>query len=204
MTTAVAGRLKRPSWSDPRLLIGIVLIAVSVAGVVVLLRQADESLQVYQAVGTVPAGTVLSSEHLAVTSARVDPDLYVQDADALLGQVVARTVGAGELVPASAVVDADDFDGRPIAIVTSSPLSAAVEPGAIVDVWLTTEGEEGAPQSTRIGEGLVVQAVDSDDAAFGIGGAQTVQVVVPGALVETMLDAAASDGELSVVGIAGP
>lgn len=203
VATSVAGRLKRPTWTDPRLLVGVILIGVSVAGVVTLLRQADESLQVYQAVGTLPAGTVLSAADVALTSARVDPDLYVQDADDLRGMVVTRTVGDGELVPAGAVTTPEGFDGRPVAIVTALPLSSTVVPGALVDVWLTVEGPDGVPVSERIGDGLVVQAVDDDEAAFGIGGQQTVHVVVPASLVATVLEATASDGELSVVGGAG-
>ena len=72
-----------------------------------------------------------------------------------------------------------------------------------MDVWLTVEGADGAPTSTLVGESLVVDAVQTSSGAFTSTGSETVYVVVPEAEMEGFLDALATDGELSVVGLAG-
>ena len=47
--SATAARLKRPSWKDPRLLVGILLVLVSVAGVGFLVGRADRTGEVLAA-----------------------------------------------------------------------------------------------------------------------------------------------------------
>jgi len=102
----------------------------------------------------------------------------------------------GNSSPASALTDPDGFDGRPVAVVTTAPVAEAVRPGMLVDVWVTPED---AP-SERMGEALVVSAIDREEGGFSLGG-ETVYVVVPAQDVGTMLDALASAAEVAVVGI---
>ena len=42
-TNAEAPRLRRPSWKDPRLVAGVLLVVLSVVGVVMLVRSLDQS-----------------------------------------------------------------------------------------------------------------------------------------------------------------
>ncbi|WNM23858.1 SAF domain-containing protein [Demequina capsici] len=197
------GRLAPPSWRDPRLLIGIVLIAASVAGVVSLVRAADSTAPVYMAVRELPAGTVLDQEDLVVAHVRVDAGTYVGATEQPWGQVLTRPVGVGELVPAGALSSVDAYDARPVAVRTTRPVAQGIGPGSIVDVWVTVVDEDGQPSSRLVGEQLAVDAVEADDAAFAGSGAQTVYVIVPQDRMEAFLDALAVDGDLSVVGLAG-
>ncbi|WP_062463534.1 SAF domain-containing protein [Demequina soli] len=195
---AVAARLRPPSWRDPRLVVGLLLIAVAVAGVALTLRSADRTAPVYAAATTLAPGAVLDESNVVVAHVRVGEG-YLEAPDAApFGRVVTRAVGAGELIPATAVAAREDYDGRPVAVVATALIAAGVEAGATVDVWVTPEA--GAGGSTRVGEALPVAAVERDDGAFGAGG-QTVYVVVPADAVGDLLDALAGAADVAVVGI---
>lgn len=203
----VAGRLRRPGWKDPRLLIGLLLIAVSIVGVSAIVSAADRTTPYYVAKSTLTPGTVLAIDDLAVAHVRIGSGGYLlADGTAEAepwGQVVTRVVEEGELLPAGALASADAFDSRPVAVVTTSPVSADVRPGSVVDVWVTASGGEGPPDSTLVGEGLVVADVNRDQGAFSAGSSETVYVVVPRAGLEGFLEALAMEGAVSVVGLAG-
>ncbi|WP_062201102.1 SAF domain-containing protein [Demequina salsinemoris] len=201
-TGMTVGRLARPGWRDPRLLVGLVLIAASVAGVVSLVRANDRTAPVYVAVDDLVPGAVLDEGDLAVAHVRVDGDAYVGAAEEPWGQVVTRAVGEGELLPAEALAEAEDFTGRPVAVRTTRPIAEAIDRGSLVDVWLTVTDDDG-PSSELVAQSLVVDAVDRDDGSFAGTGVETVYVVVPADEMEGFLDAIAVDGDLSVVGLAG-
>lgn len=191
----VAARLHRPSWRDPRLVVGLLLIATAVAGVALTLRQADTTQPVYAAAQTLTPGTALDQSNVTVVHVRVGEG-YIGGAQDIWGEVVTRTVGAGELLPAAAVAPADAAQGRPVAVSVTTPLAAGIVPGAAVDVWVTPA--EGS--SRLVGEGLIVADVAQEESALGSAGS-TVYVVVPAADVGALLDALAVDGSITVVGM---
>lgn len=199
----MAGRLRRPGWKDPRLLIGLLLIAVSVTAVTAMVRSADVTTPYYAAKDTLTPGTVLSRDDVVVVNARLGGGDYLAPGDEPWGRVVTRVVGDGEMVPASAVADVDVFEGRTVAVRTTLPLADGVKAGSLVDVFLTREGEDGEPSTERVGEGLVVESVDHDGGSFSSASVETVYVVVPSDDIEPLLDALAARGEISVVGMAG-
>lgn len=203
----VAGRLRRPGWKDPRLLVGLLLIAGAIVGVSAIVSAADRTMAHYVAQGTLTPGTVLDPDHLAIAHVRVGGGSYLP-ADGSehfepWGQVVTRVVAEGELLPVAALASPADFDGRPVAVVTTSPVAADVSPGSLVDVWVTAADDAGRPTSTVVGEGLVVADIDKSEGAFASGRNETVYVVVPRADLAPFLEALATEGEVSVVGLAG-
>jgi len=179
------------------------LIALSVAGVTSVVSAADRTVPYFAASRTLTPGTVLGEGDVVVVHVAVAGGAYVQAEDAPWGQVVTRTVGSGELVPIRALAEADDFDGRAIAVTTAQPLATGVVPGSFVDVYLTREGPTGEPVTELVVDSLVVESIDEAAGAFASSDAETVYLVVPLAQVETLLDAVATHGEISVVGIAG-
>ncbi|MFW2513138.1 SAF domain-containing protein [Demequina sp. SO4-13] len=203
----VAGRLRRPGWKDPRLMIGLLLMAVAIVGVTGIVQAADHTAAHYVARETLTPGTVLEPDDLAVARVRVGEGPYIA-ADGGTGaepwgRVVTRVVEAGELVPAAALATLDSFDGRSVAVVTTSPVSADVRPGSVVDVWVTAADSAGRPDSLLVGESLVVADVAADEGGFTTGGGETVYVVVPRAALGDFLEALATDGDVSVVGLGG-
>jgi hypothetical protein len=178
-------------------------VALSVVAVASIVRSADVTVPHYAARDTLTPGTILGEGDVVITRVRVDAAGYL-DADAAdpFGQVVTRVIGAGELIPAGALTEVDNFDARPVAVRTTLPLAESIGRGALVDVWLTVEGEDG-PESRLVAGGLVVDQVDRATGALSVGNAETVYVVVPVPQMPEFLDAIAADGDISVVGLAG-
>ena len=54
-------RLSKPSWKDPRLLVGLLLVLASVAGVVALVDAADRTVEAYAATRTSSSGSTSAS-----------------------------------------------------------------------------------------------------------------------------------------------
>ena len=69
--SATAARLKRPSWKDPRLLAGILLVLVSVAGVVFLVGSADRTTEVFAARDGIAVGERLTEENVVRAKVRL-------------------------------------------------------------------------------------------------------------------------------------
>lgn len=194
------GRLKRPSWRDPRLLVGLVLIAIAVVAVSAIVGAADRTAPYYTATAVLTPGTVLKESDVTVTHVRVGDGVYVSaDGEAPWGSVVTRVVGAGELIPAGAVASSAQVNVRAVAVHTTSPLAADVTRGSIVDVWLTTDTADG-PVSTPVAQALVVSQIERDSGAFAVGVAETVYVLVPQESMSQFLGDIATEGQISIVG----
>jgi len=197
-SSAVAGRVRRPSWRDPRLLVGLVLIALAVAAVVAIVQRADTTQPFYAAARDLAPGTVLGADDLVVVNVRVSSGEYVPASDAVVGRVLGRTVGSGELVPAGALMSPDGYSARAIAVESAMPLADGVGVGSIVDVWVTVQTDAG-PESTLVGSALPVTDVREAESSLGAGGGQTVYVAVPLGDVGRVLDAVAADGDVAIV-----
>jgi len=201
-TKPIVGRVRRPSWRDPRLLVGVLLIAVAVVAVTSVVRGADTTTPYFAAARVLPPGTVLQRDDLTVVHAHLTGVAYLP-ADAVpWGQVVTRTVAAGELLPASALVTEGGFDGRPVGVRTSVPVAATITAGSVVDVYVTEVSDRDV-HTRMVGSGLVVDTVVRDQARMGLAGSETVYVVVPADQITAFLDALAANGDVSVVGYAG-
>ena len=63
-TVAGGARLKKPSWKDPKLLVGILLVLASVAGVISLVGAADQTAEAYTAREAIAVGEKLTVDKL--------------------------------------------------------------------------------------------------------------------------------------------
>lgn len=211
----VAPRLRRPGWRDPRLLAGIAMVAGSVALGSWAVRAAQATVPVYVAREALVPGDSVAVGRLAVVDVRlgtVDLDRYVRaDASPPADAVVLRTVGAGELVPRQALGDAADVDVRPVSVPLDHAPSRGLVVGASVDLWFVPEpaeeepGDAAAPsdEPRELVAGLTVAEVETPDGAFGVGGATTVHVLVPGDQLPVVLRALAGPGRVDVVPVPG-
>ena len=201
-TDAVAGRLRRPSWRDPRLLVGLALMALAVVAVVAIVNRADTTEPFFAAARDLAPGAALGEDDLVVVHVRVSEGEYVPQEQSPAGRVLNRAVGAGELIPASSLVEPDDYTARSVAVVSSMPLADGVGVGSLVDVWVTLEDDTGT-HSSLVGSGLSVTDVREAESSLGSAGGQTVYIAVPSGDVGDVLDAVASDGEVAIVAAAG-
>ena len=193
---------------DPRLLVGLLLVAVSVAGVVFLVSTADRTTPVLSAGATLSPGTRVTADELVVLDVRLDRAAarYLVAADVPDdGVVITRTVGKGELIPVDAVGRAEGLKLSSVVLAVGGALAESVEAGALVDVWAARQGEGGefgAP-AVIVSGASVVRLVESESIVSG-GETTADEVLVPTAKVARVLDAVANADAVSLVPAAIP
>ena len=206
-TPDLAPRLRAPSWRDPRLVVGVVLVLASVLLGSWLVGTADRTRPVWAAAATLAPGDAVGSSALTVVRARVDPglDAYLPaDQDLPPDLVALRTVAAGELVPLSAVGDARALERKPVGLPAPGALPAGLVKGAQVDVWVSAPGEGGEPEPPeQLAAAAEVAEVSTAAGAFGAEQGATVQVLLPEAELRLALAALAADAEVALVLVPG-
>lgn len=193
---------KRRFWVDPRFVVGILLIAASVFGVCVLLTAQNRSVEVYTARSTLVAGDRVRAADLELTSVRVPSasDVYLTRSALPQDAVVVRSVPKGELVPASAVGEKADAALTSVVVKASGPVAAAVDEGAVVDVWAaqSTDDKDYRPPTVLV-PGAVVASVSRDDSLVADRSPVSIELRVPSNRVAAVLQAIADGRALSVV-----
>jgi hypothetical protein len=209
----VANRLRRPGWRDPRLLAGVAMVAGSVALGSWVVQGAERTTRVYVARDALTPGSAVEASGLGVAQVRlgdVDAARYVNVADGLGPGVVAlRVVAAGELVPRAALGSAVDLDVRPVPIAVTVAPSADLVAGSLVDLWevpapsRSTDDTDPAVVPRELAPALTVAQVKRPDGAFATGGSTIAYVLVPTAILPTVLAAVAGDGAVQLVHVPG-
>ena len=165
----VAARATTPGWRDPRLWIGVVIVAASVVAGSRLLAAADDSVPVWTVSADMAAGDEVTGADLAARRVRfVDPadlDLYFTADDALPADLRLRQdVGAGELLPRSATGTAGESGVLQLPVpVEPAALPPGLGAGSVVDVYLRTDGRCGACAEAALTEVSVVAVPAPDD-----------------------------------------
>lgn len=203
-----ARRLRRPSWRDPRLLVGLVLVLGSTVLGGVLVAGADDTVPVLAAGETLVRGDSLAQAELQVVRVRLDgvDSSYVPAGEALPGDAVAlRTVPAGELVPASAVGTSAELESRPVALPWQGPRPESLVRGSTVDVWVAPrEGTSAFGEPRLVVAGADVFAVVEGSSGLGQSGGVQVQVMLEPDGVQQMLAALAAEDRVDLVLVPGP
>lgn len=171
MAGVPATRVRRPGWRDPRLWIGVVIVALSVLAGARLLGSADDTVQVWAVAHDEAAGASLSPADLVARRVRFgdgDTAAYFRVSDALPPRLVLdRPVGGGELLPRDAVGTGPTLAQLPLAV-DPAAVPPEVGPGSTVDVYV----DGSRPVLT----GVTVRDVTP---AGGLDGSTEVTVAVP-------------------------
>lgn len=207
----LATRLRRPGWRDPRLLIGLAMVAGSVALGSWVVQEAQRTTGVYVARDALTPGSDVTGEELAVAQVRLpagELERYVTVADGVPdGTVALRVVAPGELVPRGALGDAGALDVRPVPVTVDEAPSDDVVAGAQVDLWeVPARGPEvgaAATEPRELATALTVAQVSRPEGAFVTGGTTVVHVLVPGELLPEVLAAVGGEGSVHVVHVPG-
>ena len=153
-----AVRASRPGWRDPRLWVGIVIVAVSVVAGARLLAAADDTVSVWAVAADVGAGDALRPDDLVATRVRFadsgDLATYFTVDQRLPAELeVTRGVGAGELLPRAAVgsLGATNTLEVPVAV-EAEQVPGSVRAGSVVDVYLVTSAGAAAGRGRGAGE----------------------------------------------------
>ena len=187
-TVPEARRHLSSTWRDPRLAIGIVLVAASVLLGATLLGDADDTVAVWAAKDDLGAGTVLTTSDLVRRevsfSDSADANRYVPAASAIgADQTLTRDVGAGELLPRAALGGAgtEPLVEVPIAA-TADAIPSTVGVGSTVDVWVTPRSAQGEPagDSLLVFDDVTVVAAPRSGTALGPSATRQLIIGVPG------------------------
>jgi len=198
-----AARAGRPGWRDPRLWIGVALVAASVLVGARLLGGADRTIEVWAASGDLAAGQPVSQDDLVARRVHFadegEADRYLRVGDDLPDDAtLARAVGAGELVP-SAVFGTAEAGLLEVPIwAPAETIAPNVEAGSVVDVWVTPADRDG--DAVLVLDDVVVVALPRSEESFGPGGNRQLVVGVEDrdeAGIGPAL-AAAHDGRISI------
>ncbi|MCK8608709.1 hypothetical protein [Agromyces sp. C10] len=206
MAVRSARRERGSTRVDPRLLIGLALVAGSSLGIWALVEALDGTREVLVAPATLTPGTRVEAASLRVESVRLGAlaDGYLGPDDLPEGGlVVVRTVQAGELLPAASVADRERADLAVVVVTSSRPLPGEVAPGALVDVWTAAEVERGAfePPVVLV-PGAEVAAVAESDGMMSTGG-PTVELLIPREKTAALLEALAAGDAVDLVPATG-
>ncbi|WP_311212730.1 MULTISPECIES: SAF domain-containing protein [unclassified Arthrobacter] len=198
-----AARLKKPSWKDPRLLIGILLVLVSIAGVIALVGTADRTTQVYSAREDIAVGQVIAVADLSIVNVRLDDveSGYVTVEGGLAeGRVALQRVAKDQLVPKESLGKADALNRKPVAISMEGELPAQAVGGARVDVWVALPGSSTAfDEPQLLLPGAEIAQVVSGSAGLGASKTTQVLVLVTDEQMPKLLGAQANGASISVV-----
>lgn len=206
----VAARLRRPTWRDPRLVVGVVIVAASVALGSWAVASAGRTVPVYVADGALTPGETVRPDQLRTVDVRIDSgtELYLRADQDLPDELVAlRVVDDGELVARSALGDAAEVDVRSVSVPVDQAMSARVTPGAVVDLWSSPEAQAGADapaaEPAPLVTGVVVEQVDEAGTGLVVSDGATLHVLVPTGDLPAVLQALAEPGSVTVVPQAG-
>ena len=204
-----AARLKRPSWRDPRLLVGLVLLLTAVALGARVVALADRTEPFYAARGDLATGTPLASDALIVVRLRLTgTEAGYLDAGRPLpaGQVLIRPVGAGEVVPLTSIAPADKLRVRPVGIPIDGDPPSGLGPGALVDIWASAKRRDaeggGYEEAERIADTVEVSDVRRPGEGLSASRTGSVEVLL-GEELAPVLDALANQARVVVLPIPG-
>lgn len=205
--TASDPRPRRRFVLDIRLLLGLLLVAGSVAAVLALVGAADVRITVYAAAESLAPGDRVAADDLVERSVALDgaEQLYLRVGDIPEeGFVVAQPVAAGQLVPLSAAGSTDGVRATALVLQLAGPVSAVVETGTLVDVWGVADAAQGERDGSfgapvvLVSQATVVRVLEAETMVAG-GGSSTVEVLVPRIRVARLLQAIANGDALAAV-----
>ncbi|HEY0374739.1 MAG TPA: hypothetical protein VGC94_08070 [Amnibacterium sp.] len=194
---------------DPRIVVGVLLVAASTLGVTGVVQGLNRTVPVYRAAEPLVPGARISAADLVATPVRLGPadSLYLSGPVPPGGFVVTRTVAAGEMVPLSALGTAAGLDTASVVVDLSTRLSGSIVPSAVVDLWSAPKKagsttEYGAP--VVLVSGATVVRTIAPQGLVTAAQQNTVELQVPREDVAAVLQAVAGGARISAVAVSEP
>lgn len=187
LASPAATRADRRRWRDPRLLVGVALVAVAaLLGAAVV--GGKDTTPVWAARGPLAEGQALEPDDLVVREVRfagpADAARYVAaDGPVPGGLTLNRDVGAGELLPVGALGAGGDPPLEVPLTVAVEAVPATVRAGSLVDVWVTPDpdlatGSTGPEAGDSVLVFASVRVVAVSRTGGALGPTATRQVIV--------------------------
>jgi hypothetical protein len=184
--TAVRARHSR--WRDPRLVVGVAVVAACTLLGARLVGSADDTVGVWSAGAALSAGQPVVAADLVRREVRFADqdaaDAYLSaDAPLPSGARLARAVGAGELVPRGALGEtgAVQLTEVPLSVATEA-VPSTVRVGSVVDVWVTPDAAAAGARAAQAARAALVfddvAVVSVPRTGSSLGPTATRQVIV--------------------------
>lgn len=202
-----ARRLERPGWRDLRLVVGLLLVLLSVAGGARLVASLDDTTQVYAATRDLLPGQPVAAQDVVAVDVRLDDALarYVDGSAALApGTHLVRAVAAGELLPAAALGTARQALDKTVSVPVDVAALHTLAAGSVVDVWVSHRDGDALGEAyldpQLLLAGAVVERVPQEGTGLGAGlGRSSVAVVVPADRVGDVIAAVDQGARVTLV-----
>ena len=211
LAAPIAGRLRRPSWKDTRLVVGLLLVLLATALGAAGLRAADHRVPVLAAKSILVPGQRLDPSQLTTVEVQVERtgEAYLPaTADLPADGYVLREVRPGELIPTSAVGTASQVEVAPLAIGIDQVSAATLTIGSLVDVYadkpVTASGttpQFGGP--ARVLERIFVGEVATPGSGLGSTSRAYAQLLVPADRVSEIIGLVNAGAKITLVPVPG-
>jgi hypothetical protein len=185
----VATRVARSSWRDPRLWIGLLIVAGSVVLGARLLAAADDTVSVWAVVADQGPGSPVELDDVVAVRVRFDDDAdrerYLSADEPLPdGIVLARGVGGGELLPRAAI-DSDQDASNVLVPLDLEPdrVPLGVDAGSVIDVYVGGVGGRGDERPGPALHAVTVVSAPAADESLAVTGTRQLVVAVDDAAV---------------------
>ncbi|MFS0712600.1 hypothetical protein ABC195_01865 [Microbacterium sp. 2P01SA-2] len=201
--TSFRSRIRR---ADARVVVGIALVLISIAGVWSVVAAARQTSAVLSAARTIVVGDPIEAADLRVVEVALGAadEMYAAPGTLEPGGVATRTIPVGELVPRDAVASPADADATTIVVQTTNAVPGSVSAGTRVEVWSAPERERGVFADPRIlVPDATVRALQTSEGLVAQQRSAAVELVVPREDVAVLLAAIGAGDALSVVPAAG-
>jgi hypothetical protein len=193
-------RIRPPRWLDLRLVLGVLLVLGSVLLGARIVAAADATVPVWAVTGDLAPGTELSAADLVAVDVRLDAtaDAYLSTATRPEGRTLARAVREGELLPRTALEEADELVQLALPV-QSGYVPPSLERGQLVDVYAVADPAAGATAIADGGVTLVVRQAPVQ----AISGRSEGVLSTPTTVVQVVVAVASEDAADVLAAIAG-
>lgn len=200
---ATGARLKRPSWKDPRLLVGVLLVLASVIGVISLVGSADKTTEVYAARDSIAVGEKLSQDNVVRAKVRLgetEEHYLTVESGLPEGLVAVQRIGKSQLVPRDSLGKVDALDRKPVTVTIEESLPDQAVAGTRVDVWVALpDARNGFSEPKLLLPGAEIAQVTPGSTALGSSRNTVLMVLVADNQMPALLGAQANQAKISVV-----
>lgn len=203
VTEGGGARLKKPSWKDPRLLVGVLLVLASTAGVVSLVAAADRTTEAFAASEPIAVGEKLTPEKLHRVNVRlgdVEGNYLTPEEGLSEGLVAIQRIGKDQLLPRESFGQPDALARKPVAVTVDEALPPQAVAGSRVDVWVALpDNRNGFSEPALLLRGAEIAQLTPGSNALGAQRSTVVMVLVPDGQMPRLLGAQANKARISVV-----
>ena len=167
-------RLRSSRWRDPRLAVGVVLVAGSVVVGARVVAAADDTVPVWSLRNDVPSGAELTADDVTITRVHFDDagdaERYFDGGEPIPDElVVGHDLLAGELLTRSALVEPESEEISEVPLPVADGLYPPdLATGDLIDVWVMPSDEaDGRATVTQLLDDVPVLRADVAEAGLG-------------------------------------